>query len=666
MFWRRSDSSASSNGSGGLAVGEEIAELALVVGADRLVQRDRRGRGRERLVDVLDRQAGRLGELVLRRLAAELDLEPARGARQLLLPLDDVDGNADRARVVRDRALHRLADPPRRVRRELVAAAPVELLDGAVEAERSLLDQVEERHAETAVALRDRDDETQVGLDHAPLRDQVAALDRLRERDLLGGGEQLVTADVGKEELQAVAGAGRLVGLPHDVLLRCLRGGLLVGDGLAHLEPDALELARQLLDVELGKIVLERERLELGRLDPAALLAHVEHRAGAFGFEQFGQLILRQVPRAHPFATHRFRNLRTVWDFSSVCQGESGISVLPVAASQPSSHYARGVSLSMDDSCRTMRIEPLPSFENALRSPLFAAFFRRARFPSRRQQLGRAFLRQRLHCIARAQTRVHLAVGDVRPETAVLDHHRLPAHRIGAELAQRRRGRGAPAPLLRLGEQRERLLERHREQLLLVLERARLGALLDVRAVAAVRGDDLLAVGRVGAERARQREQRQRVLQVTVSGDIDLKSEPVRGFSPFSTTSVTYGPVAAGLDDDRVARLRVDAELALLRGPATSSSSAFATVSSSGAMSSEIVARWPLALDVRPVAADAQLDAVADRDRVDRARVDVAEIRDERLQPARIAVRRSRSGAARRSAPPRRTRSGRGRPPAAP
>ena len=82
---------------GGLAVGEEVAELALVVRADRLVQRDGRVRGAERLVDVLDRQAGGLGQLLLRRLAAELDLEPARRARQLLLPLDDVD----RTRIVR-------------------------------------------------------------------------------------------------------------------------------------------------------------------------------------------------------------------------------------------------------------------------------------------------------------------------------------------------------------------------------------------------------------------------------------------------------------------------------------------------------------------------------------------------------------------------------------
>src|SRR5439155_11534028 len=106
---------------------------------------------------VLDREPGGLGELFLGRLAPELDLEPARRATELLLPLDHVDRHADRARVVRDRALHRLADPPGRVRRELVAAPPVELLDRAVEAERALLDQVEERHAEPAVALRDRD-----------------------------------------------------------------------------------------------------------------------------------------------------------------------------------------------------------------------------------------------------------------------------------------------------------------------------------------------------------------------------------------------------------------------------------------------------------------------------------------------------------------------------
>src|SRR6266566_1409478 len=137
---------------GGLAVGEEIAELALVVRADRLVQRDRRLGGAQRLVDVLQRQPRRLGELLLRRLASQLDLEPARRAAQLLLALDDVHGHADRAGVVGDGTLHRLTDPPGGVGRELVAAPPVELLDRAVQAECPFLDQVQERNAEAAVA----------------------------------------------------------------------------------------------------------------------------------------------------------------------------------------------------------------------------------------------------------------------------------------------------------------------------------------------------------------------------------------------------------------------------------------------------------------------------------------------------------------------------------
>ena len=58
-----------------ITVGEEVTELALVVGAHRLVERHGGLRGPERLVDVLDREARRLGELVLRRLAAEPEKE---------------------------------------------------------------------------------------------------------------------------------------------------------------------------------------------------------------------------------------------------------------------------------------------------------------------------------------------------------------------------------------------------------------------------------------------------------------------------------------------------------------------------------------------------------------------------------------------------------------
>src|SRR4029079_18350081 len=98
----------------------------------------------------------------------------------------------------------RLADPPRRVGRELEALAVVELLGGADEADRPLLDQVEEGQALVAVALRDRDDEPEGGLHHVALRRVVAALDALRELHLLRRGEERNAADLLEEELQRV------------------------------------------------------------------------------------------------------------------------------------------------------------------------------------------------------------------------------------------------------------------------------------------------------------------------------------------------------------------------------------------------------------------------------------------------------------------------------
>src|SRR5262249_11487754 len=95
-----------------------------------------------------ERQARRVGQLGLGRSPAGLELEAARGVHERSLSLDDVHRQPDRARVIRDRALNRLPDPPGCIRREAEAWAPVELLDRAVEADRALLDQVDERNAE--------------------------------------------------------------------------------------------------------------------------------------------------------------------------------------------------------------------------------------------------------------------------------------------------------------------------------------------------------------------------------------------------------------------------------------------------------------------------------------------------------------------------------------
>src|SRR6185436_15770630 len=127
-------------------VGDELAELRFLLVADRLLQRDGRLRG------ALDRLAPELGD--------ELALRPA----DLVELLDDVHGDADRAGLVGQRTRDRLADPPGGVGRELEALAVVELLRRANEAERPLLDEVEEGQALVAVVLGDRDDEAEVRL----------------------------------------------------------------------------------------------------------------------------------------------------------------------------------------------------------------------------------------------------------------------------------------------------------------------------------------------------------------------------------------------------------------------------------------------------------------------------------------------------------------------
>src|SRR5690606_34147816 len=96
------------------------------------------------------------------------------------------------------------------------------------------------------------------------------------------------------------------------------------------------------------------------------------------------------------------------------------------------------------------------------------------------QQLRGALVGDRLHLVALAQRGVGLPVGDVGAEPAVLDHHLLPGRRVGAEFAQRRGG-GAAAALLGLGEELLGLLQGDREHLLLGLQGAAVGALLQVR-----------------------------------------------------------------------------------------------------------------------------------------------------------------------------------------
>ena len=134
---------------------DEVGEVGVVLLADRRVERQRVERDAQDLADPVGRRGAALGQLVDRRLALELLMHLALDAQHLVHGLDHVHRDADGARLVGDRAGDGLADPPRGVRRELEALGVVELLDRTHQAEVALLDEVEEQHAATDVALGD-------------------------------------------------------------------------------------------------------------------------------------------------------------------------------------------------------------------------------------------------------------------------------------------------------------------------------------------------------------------------------------------------------------------------------------------------------------------------------------------------------------------------------
>src|SRR5262245_22794082 len=189
-------------GPGRFLAGHELPELRIL--AHRLLEARDGPRRLLHLVHLLHAELRGLRDLRVRRRPPELGVELPLRLADAALAVGDVHREADRARLVRDAALHRLPDPPRGVGGELEAAPPVELLDRADEPDDALLDQVQKRQAVALVALRDGDDQAEVRVDHLLLRFRVAALDPLRELHLLLPGEELVAADLVEEQLEAV------------------------------------------------------------------------------------------------------------------------------------------------------------------------------------------------------------------------------------------------------------------------------------------------------------------------------------------------------------------------------------------------------------------------------------------------------------------------------
>ena len=131
------------------------------------------------------------------------------------------------------------------------------------------------------------------------------------------------------------------------------------------------------------------------------------------------------------------------------------------------------------------------------------------------EQLDRLLEAQLLGVVALAQARVVAPVPDVGPVAALVQRDRLAVLGVLADLAQLL-GRGA-LPAAGLGEQRHRAVHADRQHVVVGAE-ADEAVVLDVGAVAVDAGLDRRAALGMAADLARQREQRERGLEVEIGG----------------------------------------------------------------------------------------------------------------------------------------------------
>src|ERR671914_319804 len=272
---------------------EQVAELGVALLSHRPLEARDRAHHLARLVQLLDRELGGRGYLLVGRRTPVLRRQVAFHAGDLALALADVDRDPDGAPLVREATLDRLPDPEGGVGRELVSPAPVELLGRPDQAQDALLDQVEQCELVALVLLGERDDEAQVRVDHALLGLEVAALDSLRQLDLLLGREQRVAAHVAQEELQRVA--------RHDhelvvVVGRAGRGA--VAAVVLYLDPARLHPLVERLGLVVGQLELLCELQELGQVHAAPLLAAFHERLDSAlgGFVRNSRHVMRSTP----------------------------------------------------------------------------------------------------------------------------------------------------------------------------------------------------------------------------------------------------------------------------------------------------------------------------------------------------------------------------------
>ena len=148
---------------------DEVAEMGIVVVADRGFHGDGLLGNLHDLADLVFRHVHLLGQGGRIGLGAGFLQDLAADPVHFVDRFDHVHRDTDGACLVGDGAGDGLADPPRGVGGELVAAAVFELVHRLHQADVAFLDQVEELQTTVGVFLGDGDDQAQVGLGHFAL-----------------------------------------------------------------------------------------------------------------------------------------------------------------------------------------------------------------------------------------------------------------------------------------------------------------------------------------------------------------------------------------------------------------------------------------------------------------------------------------------------------------
>ena len=131
--------------------------------SNRRLERNGLLRNLQNFANLGDRNVHALGDFFAGRLASEFLHQLPAGTHQLVDRFDHVHRNADGAGLVGDGSRNGLANPPRRVGRKFVAAAPLKLIYRFHQPDVAFLNQIQKLQSAVGIFFRNGNHQAKVG-----------------------------------------------------------------------------------------------------------------------------------------------------------------------------------------------------------------------------------------------------------------------------------------------------------------------------------------------------------------------------------------------------------------------------------------------------------------------------------------------------------------------